>query len=118
MPIRIGCRTSLEARNTTASTLRGLPAATFSFSRRKTFSTSTMASSTSAPMATAMPPSVIVLIETSKIEKTMAVMASDSGIAVSVMTVVRKFRRKRKSTITTRMEPSRTASSTLSPRDR
>ena len=37
--------------------------ARFSRSRRNTFSTSTMASSTSSPMATASPPSVIVLID-------------------------------------------------------
>ena len=45
----------------------------FSFSRRKMFSTSTMASSTSSPTATAMPPSVIVLIDTPKQRKTSTV---------------------------------------------
>ena len=94
-------------------TFFGLSSARFSFRRRNTFSTSTIASSTSAPIATAMPPSVIVLIETSKILNTMAVMARESGIAVRVMTVVRKFSRKRKSTMTTSSEPSRTASSTF-----
>ena len=40
-------------------------AALFSRSRRKMFSTSTMASSTSSPIATAMPPSVMTLIDSS-----------------------------------------------------
>ena len=71
------------------------------------FSTSTMASSTSSPMATASPPSVIVLIDMPNQRKTMAVMTIDSGMAVSVMNVVRKFSRKINSTITTRMPPSR-----------
>ena len=64
-------------------------------------------------MAIARPPSVIVLIEMSNALKTSAVMSSDNGIAVSVMNVVRKFSRKRKRTMTTRIEPSRSASSTL-----
>ena len=44
---------------------------------------------------------------------TRAVTSSDNGMAVSEMTVVRTFSRKAKSTITTRMAPSRRASSTL-----
>ena len=45
--------------------LRAAASALFSRSRRKMFSTSTMASSTSSPIATAMPPSVITLIDSS-----------------------------------------------------
>ena len=77
------------------------------------FSTSTIASSTSSPMATASPPSVMVLIDWPVNLKTRAVTTIDRGIAVSVMNVVRKLRRKRKSTMTTRMPPSRSAISTL-----
>ena len=71
------------------------------------FSTSTIASSTSSPMATASPPSVIVLIDMPNHLKTSPVITIDSGIAVSVMNVVRKFSRKRNRMITTRMPPSR-----------
>jgi len=42
------------------------------------------------------------------------VVATESGIAVSVMAVVRKLSRKRKRMITTRTDPSRTAWPTLS----
>ena len=56
-------------------------------------------------MATASPPSVIVLIEIPTSLKTSAVIAIDSGIAVSVMSVVRKLSRKRNSTITTSAAP-------------
>ena len=45
--------------------------------------------------------------------KMMAVITSESGIAVRVMMVVRKFSRKRKRMMITRMKPSRSACSTL-----
>jgi len=62
--LRIGIRTSFEALNTTSSVLRRSASAfrRFSRSRLYTFSTSTMASSTSEPMAMAIPPRLIVLI--------------------------------------------------------
>ena len=47
-------------------------------------------------MATAKPPSVIVLIDMPNNEKMTAVITSDSGIAVSVMNVVRRFHRNKK----------------------
>jgi hypothetical protein len=52
-------RTSLEAVAMTSSLGFGFGREAFSLSRRKTFSTSTMASSTTMPMATARPPRVI-----------------------------------------------------------
>ncbi len=61
----------------------------------------------------ARPPSVIVLIDMPNHLKTSPVTTIDSGIAVSVMNVVRKLSRNRKSTITTKMPPSRKASMTL-----
>ena len=64
-------------------------------------------------MATARPPRVIVLIETPKALKMRNVMMNESGIAVSVMAVVRKFSRNRKSTMITRMAPSLSAAITL-----
>ena len=77
------------------------------------FSTSTIASSTSSPIATASPPSVIVLIDIPSHVKTSPVITIERGMAVSVMKVVRKFSRKRKSTMTTSTPPSRRASTTL-----
>ena len=77
------------------------------------FSTSTIASSTSSPIATASPPSVIVLIDIPSHLNTSPVITIDSGMAVSVMKVVRKLSRKRNSTITTSTPPSRRASTTL-----
>ena len=86
----------------------------FSRNRRNTFSTPTIASSTSSPMATAIPPRVIVLIDSPIKSNTMNVVSSDSGIAVSVMIVVRKFRRNNARIITTRIAPSRNAATTFS----
>ncbi|MNX72516.1 hypothetical protein D3C86_1038720 [compost metagenome] len=77
------------------------------------FSTSTMASSTSSPMAIASPPRVMVLTEIPKAFMNRKVTTNERGMAVRVMKVVRKFNRKRKSTISTRIAPSRRASSTL-----
>ena len=65
-------------------------------------------------MATAIPPSVIVLIDRSNTAKTSAVMRIESGIAVSVMNVVRTFIRNRKRITTTSSPPSRSASATFS----
>ena len=61
--LRIGMRTSREALKTTSMTGRRCAVGSCRFSRRcfQTFSTSTMASSTSEPMAMAMPPRLIVL---------------------------------------------------------
>ena len=73
-----------------------------------------MASSISSPIATASPPNVIVLTDSPKAEKTSTVMNSETGIEVNVMNVVRKFSRKRNKMTTTRMAPSRNASSTFS----
>ncbi len=77
------------------------------------FSTSTIASSTSSPMATARPPRVIVLMDRPKYQKMRPVITIESGIAVSVIKVVRKFSRNANKMITTRMPPSRSASITL-----
>ena len=62
--LRMGMRTSREAWNTTSLTGSLCPAGSnlFSCRRRYTFSTSTMASSTSEPMAMAMPPRLMVLM--------------------------------------------------------
>ena len=83
------------------------------------FSTSTIASSTSSPIATAIPPRVITLIERvvpvsiPASRKTSVVITSESGIAVSVMNVVRRLSRNRNSTITTSTAPITSASPTL-----
>ena len=62
------------------------------------------------PMATARPPRVMEFTLTPNHLKTSSVTAKESGIAVSVMKVVRKFRRKRKRMIATMIAPSRMAS--------
>ena len=67
-----------------------------SFMRRKMFSTSTTASSTSPPMAIASPPSVMVLIDKPKYLNTSAVMKMDTGMAVSAMMVGRTVPKKKK----------------------
>ena len=61
-------------------------------------------------MATARPPRVIEFTLMPNHLKMSMVMAKDSGIAISVMKVVRKFSRKRKRTMVTMMAPSRMAS--------
>ena len=106
-------RTSLQARATTCRAGRGRAARRFSWSRRKTFSTSTTASSTSSPMAIASPPRVIVLIDSPSSLNTSTAASSDSGIATSEMAVVRTFSRNANSTTATRIAPSRRASPTL-----
>ena len=58
-------------------------------------------------MATASPPSVIVLIDRPNNVNTIAVMTTDNGIAVSVMKVVRKLSRNRNRMTTTSRLPSR-----------
>src|SRR5439155_1580822 len=73
------------------------------------FSTSTIASSTSSPTATARPPSVMVLTVRPKAWNTSAVMRIDSGMAVRVMTLVRTFHRNTNSTTNTQTLPSRLA---------
>ena len=88
----------------------GWDADAFSRRRRKTFSTSTIASSTTMPMATAMPPRVMLFTPVPKRLKVMSVIAKDSGMAVSVMKVVRRFSRKSTSTMLTMIAPSRIAS--------
>ena len=116
VPMTMGLRTSEEAlKITTRELIRSASfLRKFSFKRLKTFSTSTMASSTRAPIATAIPPRVMVLMETSKREKTRMVSAIDKGMAVKVMKVILQFIKKMKRIIMTMMPPSRTASMTLS----
>ncbi len=64
-------------------------------------------------MAMASPPSVITLIDWPSRWNARAVTASDSGIAISEMAVVRALNRKANSTMATRIAPSRSASTTL-----
>ncbi len=73
-----------------------------------------IASSTSAPIAMAMPPSVIVLIVMPSSFMAKIATTSDSGIARMEIAVVRKFQRKRNRMMTTKIAPSRSASITLS----
>src|SRR3989337_1241319 len=61
----------------------------------------------------ARPPSVMVLIDSPKYWNTSAVASSDTGIATSEMSGVRRLSRNRNRITATRMAPSRSASSTL-----
>ena len=110
-------RTSPEARAITSIFGSGSSAEAFSRRRRKTFSTSTMASSTTIPIATARPPRVMEFTDMSSRSKIRIVMPRDKGMAVRVITVTRKLKRKRKRMIDTMMAPSRRASVRL-PMDR
>ena len=85
----------------------------FSRSRRTTFSTPMIASSTSAPMAIARPPSVMVLIVASNPRSTSTAAASDSGIAVRVMAAARRLARNSTTITTTSKPPYRSASMTF-----
>ena len=106
-------RTSPDAFAMTESRAWGFSKAAFSRNRRNTFSTSTIASSTTIPMATASPPRVMEFTLMSKPKNTSIVMPKDIGMAVSVMRVVRKFSRNRNRMIVTMIAPSRIASTRL-----
>ena len=82
-------------------------------SRRAMFSTSMMASSTSAPTAMAMPPRVMVLMLAPRASSTSTAASSESGIASTVMAVAAALIRKAKTISTTSRAPSRRAVSTL-----
>ena len=73
-----------------------------------------MASSTSMPIATASPPRVIVFMDDPVSLKYIIEIASDSGIAVIVMKVVRTLNRNINKITNTIIEPSIIASFTLS----
>ncbi len=77
------------------------------------FSTSMIASSTTTPIATAKPPSVIVLMETPNASSTSIAASNESGIETNEMNAVRRSRRKRNSTIPTKIAPSTSECSTL-----
>ena len=100
----------------TVSTERRCSMGRARFSRRRlyTFSTSTMASSTSEPMAMAKPPRLIVLMVSPKALSVRMAATKASGMVTSEMSVVRTFIRKMKSTMTTKMAPSMRALFTLS----
>ena len=104
----MGMRTSFEALNMT-SVMRSLSASGLRALRRKrlyTFSTSTMASSTSEPMAMAMPPMLMVLMVRPITLSTSSVMSSDRGMVTSEISVVRAFIKNMNRMSTTNMPPS------------
>ena len=86
----------------------------FSLSRLKTFSTSMIASSTSDPMAMAIPPRLIVLMVKPISLSARIDTSNESGSATSEMTVVRTFIRKKNNTTTTKNAPSNRAFRMLS----
>ena len=100
--LSIGILTSFDASYTTSRT--SLPRDCRS--RLKTFSTSTMESSTSEPIAMAIPPRLIVLTVSPMNFETRRVTRIDSGIETKEMRVVLQFMRNMKRTKTTNMPPS------------
>ena len=113
--LRMGRRTSAEARYTTLTAGSRSPSgrARFCLSRLYTFSTSTMASSTSEPMAMAMPPRLMVLTVYPIRWSMSTAMMMLMGRAVTEMRVVRRFIRKKNSTTITNSAPSSSASCRL-----
>ena len=112
----IDLRISSVASRTTSRFGRWSPSglAAFSRSRRTTFSTSMIASSTRAPIAMAIPPSVMVLIVAPNARRTRIAAASDSGMADKVMAAARTFARNSSTITMTSRPPSRRAVTTLS----
>ena len=113
---KMGIRTSFEASKTTDITVLRSASGLFLFSRSRlnTFSTSTIASSTSEPMAIAIPPKLIVLIVSPIHLRASIEVTNASGIVTNDITVVRTFIKKIKSTITTKIPPSYNDFCTLS----
>ena len=104
----IGRRTSREASNTTSSTpfLRSAGRRRFALRCLKTFSTSTIASSTREPMAIAIPPILIVLMVSPMNFNVKTDTNKDRGMVTRDMRVVLTFIRKRKRMMTTNSPPS------------
>src|SRR5439155_325860 len=98
-------RISRDAARTTSSGGCGAERFAFLRSRRHTFSTSTMASSTTSPTAIARPPSVMPLMEAPIATSTPMAVIRDNGIAVRLMTASRLDPRNATSTMSTRMDP-------------
>ena len=101
-------RISTEASKTTCKIFfrSSFGKAEFCFNRLKTFSTSIIASSTSAPMAIAMPPSdMVLMVKPSHFKVKMATM-SETGMANSEITVARQFIKNKNKMTTTKTLPS------------
>ena len=114
--LRMGIRTSREASKITSTTGRRPGMGNFRLARSLlyTFSTSTMASSTSEPMAMHNPPRLIVLMVRSRACRATMAARRERGIVTREIIVVRAFIRKMNRTTTTKRAPSRRASFTLS----
>ena len=106
--LNIGMRTSRDASNTTLLTSGLSPSGSRrrSLRRLKTFSTSTIASSTSEPIAIAMPPRLMVFIVSPMAWSVSIVTTSDRGMVTRDIIVVLTFMRKRNSTMMTKNPPS------------
>ena len=109
--LNIGILTSFDALNTTFKTGRRSASGSNRFSLRRlyTFSTSTMASSTSDPIAIAIPPRLIVLIVIPSRFNISTVIIIDNGSVTMEIIVVRAFIKKKNSTIITISAPSKRA---------
>ena len=79
----------MDASRITFGAGRGCGSLRFSRRRRTTFSTSTIASSTTTPMAIARPPSVIAFNDAPNARSTRIAPSSESGMAVRLTSAVR-----------------------------
>ncbi len=84
-------RTSSDASRITSNVGLGFALARFPRRRRKMFSTSMTASSTTSPIAIASPPSVIVLSVAPIRFSTTTAISNERGIAVSEMNALRRL---------------------------
>gem|GEM_PF-6409079 len=114
--LRIGSLISLAAPRIRGSVARRSPGGRrrLSRSRRWTFSTKMIASSTRAPIAMAIPPSVMVFTVPPRARIVMTASASDRGMATTEISVVRTFHRKSSRMAITKNAPSRSAMMTFS----
>ena len=94
VPWTTALRTSIEAANTTSRAGRGDAASRFWRRRRRTFSTSMIASSTTSPSAMTRPARTMVLRVPPRAWRTSTAARSESGMARRLMTAVRHSKRK------------------------
>ncbi len=98
-------RTSTEASNTITDVDCFLPSRRNWRRRLTTFSTSTMASSTTAPIAITKPAKTITLSEVPRNDKTSSVMTAVTGMIVALIKAIRQSHKKAMRTTTTRNAP-------------
>ena len=114
VPWTTALRTSIDAEKTTSRLGRGFAASPFWRSRRRTFSTSMMASSTTSPRAMTRPARTMVLRVPPRHCRTSTAARRESGMARRLMTAVRHSKRKAARMSATRRQPQSMACRRLS----